>query len=206
MTVIYNRKTARSGRALQARLNAAGYHGRNIIWGRCGDKRNQLITMRDANVPIPELCFEWPDFACVGRPDKHSQGKWFYRTPADVQASAANRNHPPTHFLRWIEVQREFRVHVVDDKCIRLQEKLPPGPFTEGTSRWVYPTDELPGLRKYARRAVRALGWDLGAVDVLYDGTSFFVIEVNSAPALVREDENMEAATLNAYVAAFMRR
>ena len=109
MPVIFNKKTKASGELLAVTLAARGYTGPSIIWGKATNKREALMQLLIANVPVPDLSFEWPDYPCVGRPDQHMKGKWFYRTPAEARATRSARRHPPTHWLRWVEVQREIQ-------------------------------------------------------------------------------------------------
>lgn len=203
--VYFTRKTAPSGRLLKARLDAAGYDGPGIVFGKLNNKREALVTLNQAGIRIPTLTFEWPDYPCVGRPDNHSKGRWMYRNAEEV-----NPRRPPTHFLRWVNVQKEFRVHVVDGRVIKLQEKIPVGNFIDGVSHFVWPNDfsYKNSLRKRGKDAVRAMGFDFGAVDILWGNTDIdshmrtYVIEVNSAPKLTNEN----ADTLDRYVTAFMRR
>jgi hypothetical protein len=159
--VIFNKKTRPSGEVLAAALAARGYRGPSIIFGKLNNKREALVKLQEAKVAIPTLSFEWPDYPSVGRPDDHTGGRWMYRTPADAVKTRKRRAHPPTHWLRWIEVTREFRVHIVDGRAIRTQEKIPVGTFIEGVSRWVYPAnfDQLERLHKLGCRAVKALGF-----------------------------------------------
>jgi glutathione synthase/RimK-type ligase-like ATP-grasp enzyme len=60
------------------------------------------------------------------------------------------------------------------------------------------------GLRPLAHKAVEALGYDFGAVDILDAGPEtderFVVLEVNSAPALLSEH------TRNKYLTAIKER
>jgi len=90
-----------------------------------------------------------------------------------------------THFMEYINIEREFRVHVVNGKSIKISEKIGGGNHSRG-AKFSYPHDfnHKKTLRRVSRAAVAALGLDFGAVDVIYSGEKFYVTEVNSAPAL----------------------
>lgn len=194
--VKWNKKTAPSGRLLAERLKEEGYDGPDIIWGRLNNKREALEIWRDNDIPIPPMFYDYPGSPSVGRPDFHSKGRYMYFSP---QKKYKRR---PTHWLEWIEADREFRVHVVYGKVIKLSEKTPVGNFKQGESYFHYPSDfpKKKSLRELAVRAVEALGFDFGAVDVLWTANrGFFVLEVNTAPCLTNEKSD----TLQRYVEAF---
>lgn len=110
----------------------------------------------------------------------------------------------------------EYRVHVFDGEVIlyqkksrRVNEETGEVVTAEGeeadvrnlASNWVYRTGNLRRLERVeelAINAVRALGLDFGAVDIIKDENGeVYVLEVNTAPGLGNE------ATLEAYVRAF---
>jgi len=185
-----------SGALLNKTLIEAGYSGDQIVFGRANNKRLALETLLANDLPIPDLCYEARQ-GYIGRPDHHSKGRWIYKY-GDHQ----KKKHPATHYLKWINATNEFRVHVVDDKVIKLQEKTPIGNFIEGISYFSYPHEfkHKKELRRLAVSSVQALGLEFGAVDVLY-ADQFYILEVNTAPCLTRSND-----TLNRYVKAFMKR
>lgn len=108
-------------------------------------------------------------------------------------------------YTKYTKKKREFRVHVLNGKVIDVQEKRRKKEFEgERNARIrnvnngyvfcrgdiVEPTD----LRDTALKAVGALGYTLGAVDLGYNERSnlCFVFEVNSTPG-------MEGTTLQNY-------
>lgn len=108
------------------------------------------------------------------------------------------------YYTKLRPISQEFRVHVFQGKSIRLAMKVPrtvhPHPvFRSWRTGWKfsYGTDAQqwasPPLRNLAKRAVKALGLDFGAVDVgrQPDGV-LFVLEVNTRPGL-------EGGTVEAY-------
>jgi len=111
-----------------------------------------------------------------------------------------------SHFLKYIDHAREFRVHVVNGQSIKVSEKI-----LTGTSQMrrnhrfgaisVYPHDfdHKKTLRKVAKQAVECLGLDFGAVDILYKDGVFYLLEVNTAMCLT----DPQSDTLDRYVKAF---
>lgn len=210
MKIYYARKSLKSGRLLQAALY--GVPGKTINFGYqrdgeinkaeavklAGNKRLALEAMRAAGVPTPAVA---TDFPCVARPDKHRAGQGFYlcKTPEDLhEAIMAGCSHQ----MEYIEGGREFRVHVAFGKSIKLAEKIGGDEIVknfEHGSVFMYPQfNHKKTLRKIAKQAVMSLGLDFGAVDVIYKNKRFYVLEVNTAPALTSNSD-----VLDRYVRAF---
>ncbi|HET7630454.1 MAG TPA: hypothetical protein VFK03_03705 [Candidatus Saccharimonadales bacterium] len=213
MVIHYRRSTRPSGRALARELYQRGYNGPGINFGElyenclnapqavrlASNKKQALYTMRSAGVPVPALYEPREAIAAaqhtplVGRPSYHRKGRHFYlcQTPAAVP-HAISRG--ATHFLEYIEGAREFRVHVVNGKSIKISEKLGGGVTRnfEAGARFYYPEDfhHKKTLRRVAKQAVEALGLDFGAVDVLWKDGNFFVLEVNTAPCLTNQNSD----------------
>lgn len=97
-------------------------------------------------------------------------------------------------FSYYIRPTREYRIHVVGDKVVRIQGKYCDFPeqkktpyvrnYTNGY-RFRAPKHDLRSDRKkQAIDAVKACGLDFGAVDMLMDEAGYtYVLEVNTAPA-----------------------
>lgn len=129
-------------------------------------------------------------------------------------------------YTRYFPKTHEFRVHVVNGKAIDLTEKKLKEEFRENRENrslvrsfdngWVHAHDslslaattDLGTIKQLGVDAVRAVGLDFGAVDILAclsvpdsggnrSLSKAVVCEVNSAPGIENE------ATKNAYVAAF---
>lgn len=183
----------------------------DINWGRAtADTKLNLDVSNSTNkrvmrelfaaegVPMPKLIYSlnhnvlaaaFP-VPCVGRPDYHSRGRgyWLCNSWEDVvKAKRGTRTKKAaTHFMEFIEAEHELRVHIFMGKSIRISEKHFEG--TEGCHRLyttIKPTVELRAVRRAAKAAVKALGLDFGAVDVLVDKDGNpYVLEVNTAPGL----------------------
>lgn len=160
------------------------------------DKRHMRALFAENDVPMPEYYSAShaaamesgsSDFPIVGRPDHHTQGRgfWLCNTPEDVQRAlkGTERKAGATHFMEFIQADKEVRVHIFKGKSIRMAEKL----FNDEGYTTVKPTGdeaERGAARRAAKRAVRALGLDFGAVDILVKEGQPYVLEVNAAPGL----------------------
>jgi glutathione synthase/RimK-type ligase-like ATP-grasp enzyme len=190
----------------------------DINWGRSGitaaetlnrdistvtNKRLMREAFKSHNVPMPALLSDvditdWRDcrsgyFAIVGRPDRHTHGRGFWKIETEAQLDRALRGtrtkRAATHFMEYIDAVHELRVHVFQGKSIRMSEKHIEG----AVGNWkqyttIKPTIDKPTrrkARKAAKQAVEALGLDFGAVDILVDEhNNVYVLEVNSAPGI----------------------
>lgn len=125
----------------------------------------------------------------LGRPDRHTKrrGMWLIRSEDEFVRSTVGtrKKKAATHFMEWIDADREYRVHVFQGRSIRISRK----DYAEDKT-WtsVKPGDiPLRTVRDAAKQAVAALGLDFGAVDVLAVGENneqVYVLEVNAAPGL----------------------
>lgn len=126
----------------------------------------------------------------VGRPDQHSKGRGFWLVNNRYALTAAlqgtRRKKAATHFMEYIEFDREYRVHIFDGKSIRVSLKEPDDTPRGWTAR--KPGDiKLAKVRDAAKLAVKAVGLDFGAVDVMARGeqnNEVWVSEVNAAPGI----------------------
>lgn len=164
------------------------------------NKRVMRELFQENKVPMPKLIdiderektagnFPIP---MVGRPDKHMQGRgfWLINSWEDVLKArkGTKRKAAATHFMEYIEADKEMRVHIFNGKSIRMTEKKYEG--ETGSHRdytTIKPTgnkQERRAIRRAAKKAVKALGLNFGAVDVLVKQGRPYVLEVNAAPGL----------------------
>lgn len=118
-------------------------------------------------------------------------------------------------YVRYVKKRQEYRVHASRDGVISLQRKARSLEVADENVNWrvrnhsngfVFAREgvEAPeDVTAYAISAVRSLGLDFGAVDVVYydnsrDGQGAKVLEVNTAPGL-------EGSTVEDYVRFFTR-
>lgn len=193
---------ASDGRIIAVRSNFC-----DVNWGRrraldavnddisnAVNKRLMRQAFAEAGVPAPRLLT--PEEAhdelaadtgitLVGRPDVHTRGRGFWKCETvedfDRAMRGTRRKKPATHFMEWVDLPNEYRVHIFNGKSIRISRK----DFQEDGD---YITRKPEGRRRHirsaAKQAVAAVGLDFGAVDVLADDERAVVLEVNAAPGL----------------------
>lgn len=197
--------------ALSAKLIAENSYGitpvrrslGDVNWGRANadtllnsdtskstNKRVMRELFQEHGVPMPKL-YSYGffghiiKFPAIGRPDYHMKGRGFWRINNEQDLMKALRGtkkkHPATHFMEYIEAPREYRVHIFRGKSIRISEKDHTA-FHEYTT--VKPQHNIEHVRKAAKKAIKAVGLDFGAVDVLADDENCWVLECNSAPGI----------------------
>ena len=115
-------------------------------------------------------------------------------------------------YTQYIPKKDEYRIHVVDGKCIFVQRKARKKEVPDEQVNWkirnhgngfifAHEGVDAPDVAKRsAIMAVDLLGLDFGAVDIIYNHKQdkWFVLEVNTAPGL-------EGTTLERYVEAFKK-
>lgn len=160
------------------------------------NKRVMREKFAAAGVPMPRLLpaeevragFDGTTVT-LGRPDRHSKrrGMWLVRDERTMQNALAGtrRKRPATHFMEWVESDREYRCHIFQGKSIRISAK----DYSDDKTWTAIKPGEMPlaTVREAARQAVAAVGLDFGAVDILARGPrneQVWVLEVNAAPGL----------------------
>jgi glutathione synthase/RimK-type ligase-like ATP-grasp enzyme len=116
-----------------------------------------------------------------------------------VVAETADQLVPAPLYTRYVKKKKEFRVHVLNGEVIDVQEKRKrkevPDDFQRDTrvrnlaNGYVFCRDSVhrvPALDDLAITACRALGYNLGAVDVAWNerANQYYVLEVNAAPGM----------------------
>lgn len=164
---------------------------------------NKLLAfqkMQEAGVSIPpwttdiQVAREWlkADKTVVERHILNgAEGKGI-----EIVKPFQNLQPAPLH-VQYIPKKKEFRVHIVDGKVIDTQQKVRkrdaegPGNFLvrNTANGFVFVRDGIavpPDAHIQAIAAVRALGLDFGAVDVIWNEkqNKSYVLEVNTAPGI----------------------
>lgn len=187
------------------------YQPADVNWGRykanaklnpdisnTTNKRRMRQLFQEHDVPTPKLhtiseaiqAIASGDVErLVGRPDQHMKGRGLWKCYSEQAVRRAtqgtHKKKAATHFMEYIESDREYRVHIFKGKSIRISQKVfnADGTYTTGK-----PGDiKLRRVRNAAKAAVDAVGLDFGAVDILARGENneeVFVLEVNAAPGL----------------------
>lgn len=162
---------------------------------KASDKLLSLSIMREAGVNVPnwaeslDEAIEEFGYPLLGRTINHARG-----TDINLILQRADaRRQSSDYFLQYIPTVREFRIHVVRDKVIRVQGKFL-DKKEEAVShirnystgyRFRSPRRRLRSERLNAAvTAVKSLGLDFGAVDLIIaeDGAEY-ILEVNTAPS-----------------------
>lgn len=166
---------------------------------KASDKFNSLFAMEfvGINVPMPfedyEEALENYGYPLLGRRFRHTRGM-------DINLILQKRDVRRIHsdyFIPYIPTNREYRIHIVRDKVIRIQGKYLDFPEKaisyirnyEFGYRFRTPNVNLkPDRLEAAKKAVSCLGLDFGAVDlIISDDGQYYVLEVNTAPSCSRK-------------------
>jgi hypothetical protein len=147
-------------------------------------KLNELHALAKGDVKVPNYSNAKLD-GWLGRTNNHSGGKDLL-IPSDS----------PDYWVQKLKIVHEFRVHVFKGKSIRAGVKVHRENFPGTPHAWIRSYDAgwrlssaqvkdfiTETVREEAKKAVKVLGLDFGAVDVglLADGTAV-VLEVNRQP------------------------
>lgn len=190
------------------------------------DKGHALATMELKGVNVPaQLSLEYAammvgdDFPVVIRPrsgTRQGRGLWVVRDKERLERHAQGLGEYRIGVFE--ECPKEYRVHVIDGRVVKVQEKTLPNVITSEQATnwrrdplirthrngWQFMIPELPKrdrgpIKEEAKKAVRALGFDIGAVDVGVNTSGQPVVfEVNTAPGLWVE--GAENRTFDKYV------
>lgn len=176
------------------------YHGHATTFNRSAvivqatNKLNFFLSSQRCNDYVTpewtsdiEVAKEWP--MCVSRTLlRGSSGRGIYITSKGEQ--------PPTSklYVKYVKKQKEFRIHVFGDKVFDCQRKIrdPNKDPIDWQVRshdngFIYardsgdPTDLSKSM---AIAAVKHVGLDFGAVDIIENKSGSYVLEINTAPGL----------------------
>lgn len=181
-----------------------------ITWGHNMDKLEQLEILEAAGVLCPRHSQSRRDLMCIVRGDvwgrklNHSQGR-------DIKFPGDRNYEKSDYYVEPItDVKDEWRVHIFDGLSIHSSHKVHTEQVDNSKAAivksrrngWRMSREkELPRLvRDTAKAAVKALGWDMGAVDLIEcKNGKVYVLEVNSRPGI-------DSRTAEQYVKAIKRR
>jgi len=169
----------------------------------------QLVKFRENDVPTIEFTSDRREAEKWIASGKTVWGRKFNHTQAlDVKLPTQPGFWKKSDF--WVVVMDgpfdEYRQHIMWGKAISRGLKVLTGTETLGFAArnrrngWTLQRDtKVPEVvRATAAKAVKALGYDFGAVDIIYKNNIAYVLEVNKAPGL-------DNKTASAYVKAFTK-
>lgn len=143
-------------------------------------KRDQLIRLAECGIPCPEV-FDGPGTGRIGRSANHQGGRDLIHDTGRA------------YYTQKLNLTSECRIHVFQGLSIHAGIKIP----IPGAHPWIRSYDAgwridysqhgniKKGCRDMAKKAVKALGLDFGAVDLgITNKGKIAVLEVNLAPGL----------------------
>jgi glutathione synthase/RimK-type ligase-like ATP-grasp enzyme len=177
----------------------------NAPLGVCNasNKKKARTLMQSAGVRVPRMA-TYENHAsislpCVSRPNYHHKGKDFIVVNSREEL-LKHLAHPGRYVSEYIYKDAEYRVHVAMGKAIAFSEKPKPnnGDFkwNENPENPFYEVTSVPeDVKNQAVAAVKAVGLDMGGVDVMWkeEENEAYVLEINTAPTLYGCDFEIEA-------------
>lgn len=180
---------------------------------RAANKLTALQTMKAANLSVPDftsnsdVAKEWQEdgyrIVCRTILSGHSGNGIIIAQPDDVLPYAPL-------YTKYTKKDREYRVHVFKGRIIDVCEKRKRSGHDVANSLirtlnngWVYCRTMVSlsdAGRSLSIAAVRSLGLDFGAVDLIAKDDRYWVLEVNSAPGLQGTSLQAYVNELRAYV------
>ena len=116
--------------------------------------------------------------------------------PTDTLSSAKRSGY----YVQLLAKTAEYRLHILNGTCIGLAEKKPKSEEEANKLIWNFENgwdlvyipreereDEVPHyveMVKEATKAVKAIGLNFGAVDLIMVGSKPYILEVNTSPKL----------------------
>lgn len=168
------------------------------------DKRGAHKAMLDAGVSTPKFWTTWEEakaqatqLGCdlLRRRLHHTRGRDILRVKPTDDLPRKRRSG---YYVQLLDKDAEFRLHMFEGKCIGMAQKL----NTSGQGDpliwnddhgWEFryiPAGEREGIPHYAKmveesaKALKAIGLNFGAVDLIMVKGQPYILEVNTAPAL----------------------
>ena len=151
-----------------------------------------LVAMQEAGIRVPNFSVDPNNlrFPLIRRTNVHHGGSGFELFPDPVTLYPT----PGKHYIEFIASESEYRVHVFEGEVIKVSRKKPSREGADQTCRshangWYFSKCDVnrvhDSLKAEAIKAVKALGYDFGAVDLIYNrGGNAYVLEVNSGMGL----------------------
>jgi glutathione synthase/RimK-type ligase-like ATP-grasp enzyme len=196
-------KIIRWGDRIQLSTNGAIVYNTNEALNNASNKKLSREIMEKAGVSVPILI---PDnemyksnYPVVVRPARHHAGNEFYVVNNDNDLiNITRRLGSGNYYISQVYPKtEEYRIHCACGKVLLLKRK--PEPDNKNEIAWNFAINEKPWttierreysptMVKLALDAVKSLGLDFGAVDIMSKPTdktlpTHVVLEVNTAPS-----------------------
>jgi len=157
------------------------------------DKLKSLQAMQGSGVSVPKF---WDNRHIIPLQEYPILSRQYYHTcGTDISLLKLPKNRGD-YYVKYIPKVAEFRVHVIGTTSFISQKT---NRYSENTICWNYSNGFIfrdiniyksarvtHAIRDLAYRAIKALGYNFGAVDIIVDEWDIpYCLEVNSAPALV---------------------
>lgn len=161
------------------------------------DKYDHVVRFREAGVSTPRSWIEPTEWEALDKPfpaiikrriNSHGGKDIRYVSESELQTSAPYNYY----FQEFIPKVREFRTASFGNVLAYVMEKMPLSVEqicwnkAQGSS-WVYPED-LPEysdrLSDLCGRALEAIDYEFGGIDIILYEETFYILEVNSRPSL----------------------
>jgi len=201
-----------SGITINWAINPSEVEYGGIVYNENGialssNKPRARMAMQEAGVPTPRTttdsgeALRWVEDGktIVCRPATHRAGQnFFVIRPSTSQIDRDSILSMSDYYAEFFPKTREFRLHGGHGKVLVLQEKVPNRdgvdltdvrPWNFSTGDFVFKVlkwSEFPiSVCKAGLSAIKALGLDMGAVDIMSDEQgNVAVAEVNTSPSL----------------------
>ncbi len=162
------------------------------------DKIEQFKRFKESNVSCPEFCCDASGVSGLGSTTVFARTLINSTNGRGIIEFEAHEEPPRAPFYTaYVPKKAEYRFHVFGGKVIDVQEKRKKRGVEDRNTRirnvnngYVYCRDDIhlpDGAADLACRAVAALGYSYGAVDLIYNEkrNQCYVLEVNSRPGLM---------------------
>ena len=162
---------------------------------RAVDKRGSLATFLEHGILAPAPSPVPHSLPAIGRKMRHESGSGFWLCLQAMDVTNA-MNNGAEYFVPYIPTRAEYRVHVFCGQALLMQKKTlrkkktPMWPWMRNnrTGWGLDQVDMIPEICNLGVTAVRSLGLDFGATDIIESDKGYlYVLEVNTAPALREE-------------------
>lgn len=185
------------------------------IESNASNKHNTLKLLNRKKVSVPKNCkatrikrmlkekkIKYP---VIGRTKQHFSGSGFYLClqKRDINLCIKKVNH----FLEFIPIKKEYRIHVFYNNPIRYSVKIP----STSCDKWIRTNSKgwkfkemskskIPdSIIKESIKALKCVNLNYGAIDIIQgEDNKPYVLEVNSAPSLNKKGREKYIAEFKA--------